>query len=228
MNTGGQREAEELFTAALRQSFSVTVKRVSQERDVLVLGVAHTNAPGLDIYDPTLPPSGGSPGNGRLSYGATTVDSLLGFAEDYFGKPVVNETGLTNRYKIRLEWKISQAEMLLEKFSGKVLGAVFEDPPKDDWQQLADPDRSVVAAIKGKLPAGDLARLNPDTQKDIQLMRDEMAKPESKRFQPDPEAIRTALEEQLGLRLTPGKREVTVLVIEAANDLRAAANPKQE
>jgi uncharacterized protein (TIGR03435 family) len=220
MNTGGEREAAELFSTALRQSFAVTIKRVSREREVLVLGVAHTNAPGLEIYDATLPPSGGSTGNGKINYGATTVDSLLGFAEDCFGKTVVDETGLTNRYNIRLEWKLSQQELLLSKFNGKVLGAAFQEPASDEWQQLAEPDRSLVAAIKGKLPSEDLVRLDPDVQKNIQLMRDELAKPEGKRFQPDPEAVREALKDQLGLKLTPAKRTVTVLVIEPTNDVK--------
>jgi uncharacterized protein (TIGR03435 family) len=224
MNTGSQREAEELFATALRQSFSVTVKRMPQERDVLVLGVAHTNAPGLEIYDPTMPPSGGSTGNGKISYGAATVDSLLGFSEDCFGKTVVDETGLTNRYNIRLEWKLSQAELLLRNIDGKVLSAVFEEPATDAWQQLTEPDRSVVAAIKGKLPSEDLAQLDPDVQKDIRLMRGELAKPEGKRFQPDPEAISTAFEQQLGLKLTPAKRTVTVLMVEPSNDVRASVH----
>jgi uncharacterized protein (TIGR03435 family) len=223
MNIGGQREAEELFATALRQSFNVTVKRESRDRAVLLLGAASTNAPGLQIYDPTLPPSGGVDGEGELSYGATTVDSLLGFAEHSFGETVVDETGLTNRYNIRLAWKMSQAELLPKEFDGKVLGAVFEEPATDAWQQFAEPDRSVVAAIKGKLPHEDLARLDPDVQKNIQLMREELAKPEGKRFQPDPEAIRTALNEQLGLKLTPGKRRVTVLVVEPVNELHAKA-----
>ena len=98
MNTGGEREAEELFSTALRQSFAVTVKRVAEEREVLVLGIALSNAPGLRIYDPSLPPSGGSTGNGKINYGAATVDSLLPFTEECFGKTVVNETSLTNRY----------------------------------------------------------------------------------------------------------------------------------
>ena len=221
MNTGGQREAEELFATALRQSFALAVKRESRERDVLVLGVAHTNAPGLEIYDPSLPSSGGSAGNGKLSYGAATVDSLLGFAEECFAKTVVDETGLTNRYNIRLQWKMSQAELLPGKVNGKVLSAVFEEPATDAWQQFAEPDRSMVAAIKGKLPSEDVARLAPDVQKEIQLMRDELAKPEGKRFQPDPDAIRTALEEQLGLKLTPARRRVSVLVVEPVNELRA-------
>jgi uncharacterized protein (TIGR03435 family) len=202
----------------------VTIKRASQEREVLVLGVAHTNAPGLEIYDPTLPPSGGSTGNGKISYGAATVDSLLSFAEHCFGKTVVDETGLTNRYNIRLAWKMSQAELLLGKFSGKALGALFEEPATDAWQQLAEPDRSVVAAIKGKLPPEEVARLDPDVQRNVQLMRDELTKPEAKRFQPDPGAVREALQEQLGLKLTQGKRPVSVLVVEPANDLRAAAD----
>jgi uncharacterized protein (TIGR03435 family) len=214
MNTGGQREAEELFATALRQSFGVTVKREFRDREVLVLGFASTNAPGLQTYDPTLPLSGGSAGHGKLSYGATTVGILLGFAEDCFGETVVDETGLTNRYNIRLQWKMSKAELLPREFDNKVLGAVFEEPVTDAWEQFAEPERSVVAAIKGKLPPEKLARLEPGVQKNIRLMREELAKPESKRFQPDPEAIRTALNEQLGLKLTPGQRRVEVLMVE--------------
>lgn len=214
IKAGGQKQTEALFATALQQTFALTVKWVSQERDVLVLGVGHTNAPGLEVYDPALAPFGGSSGDGKLSYGAATVDSLLGFAEECFGQTVVDETGLTNRYNIRLEWKMSEAELLPRNFDGKVLGAVFEEPTTDAWQQFAEPDRSVVAAIKDKLPSEDLARLDPDVQKNIQVIRNELAKPEGKRFQPDPKAIRTAMEEQLGLKLTPGKRRVMVLVVE--------------
>lgn len=101
---------------------------------------------------------------------------------------------------------------------------MFEEPATDAWQQLAEPDRSVVAAIKGKLPLAEFAKLDPDVQKSIELMREELAKPEGKRFQPDPEAIRTAMEEQLGLKLTPGKRRITVLVVEPTKELHASAS----
>lgn len=57
-------------------------------------------------------------------------------------------------------------------------------------------------------------------------MRDELAKPEGKRVQPDPEAVHEALREQLGPKLTSAKRTVSVVVVQPTNDLRAAANPK--
>jgi len=147
-------------------------------------------------------------------YSPARIEELLPFLEDCLGKLTVDETGKTNLYNIRLKWKMSPAELLPSRFEREVQRAVSQVPPTDAWKQLPEPNRSVAAAIKGELPAADLAKLDPELQADIELMRRELAKPDSQRFRPDPDAICAALREQLGLQLTPARRAVPVLVVE--------------
>src|ERR1035441_3386737 len=81
------------------------------KREVYVLTVVSTNAPGLT---PSTPDSrgGGGEQRGGLKLGQATIDWLPGYFEKWLGKPVINETGLTNRYDIRFKWKMSQRELL--------------------------------------------------------------------------------------------------------------------
>jgi uncharacterized protein (TIGR03435 family) len=48
---------------------------------------------------------------GGLKLGRAKIDWLLGYLEQWMQKPVLNETGLTNRYDIRLKWQMSKPEL---------------------------------------------------------------------------------------------------------------------
>jgi len=80
-----------------------------------------------------------------------------------------------------------------------------------------------LAAIQDKLPKTEFNGLDPDLQQSIRLLRSELAKPEEKRFAPDPVSIRQAVEEQLGLKLTSARRKVELLAVEKVVSPQAAS-----
>ena len=47
-----------------------------------------------------------------MKLGRAIIDWLPVYFEKWLGKPVINETGLTNRYDIRFKWEMSQRELL--------------------------------------------------------------------------------------------------------------------
>jgi uncharacterized protein (TIGR03435 family) len=146
-------DREQAVAPMLRSLFGLQIRRVQAEREVYVLTVASTNAPGLI---PSAPDARGGGGDqrGGLKLGRATIDWLPGYFEKWLGKPVVNETGLTNRYDIRLKWEMSKRELLPGAMDG-----------------------------------------------------------------PDPEAIRAAVREQLGLALSLQRRAMPVLIVEKAGTL---------
>jgi len=146
-------DREQAVAPMLRSVFGLQVRREQAEREVYILTVASTNAPGLT---PSAPDARGGGGDqrGGLKLGRATIDWLPGYFEKWLGKPVVNETGLTNRYDIQLKWEMSKRELL---------------PGASDG--------------------------------------------------PDPEAIRTAVREQLGLALSLQRRAMPVLIVEKAATL---------
>jgi uncharacterized protein (TIGR03435 family) len=222
--SGGQRDVEQIFGEALRRTFGLEVRRISEERDVFVLSVTHTNAPGLEPLDSMLPSTGGGQSAGELNLGGVTVDSLIPYLDNLLDKPVLDETGLTNRYTIVLKWKMSPAELLIPQFSGEIWQVLDDANNTNTWSQLTESDRKVVAAIQGKLPETEFNGLDPELQERIRLLRSERAKPEAKRFVPDPATIRQVIEEQLGLKLTPARRKVELLAVERVTTQQSASD----
>ena len=55
--------------------------------------------------------AGGGDQRGGLKLRGATFDWLPGSLEEWLGKPVLNETGVTNRYNIHLKWKMSEQEL---------------------------------------------------------------------------------------------------------------------
>ncbi len=214
--SGGQRDIEQLFGEALRRTFGVEARRTTEERDVFVLSVTRTNASGLVPSDPTLPSIGPYTEIGTFDAGGLAIEDLLPYFDDWLGKPVVDETGLTtNRFDVQLKWKTSPTEELRSQFSGRgIWHALAYADDTNAWNRLTDSDRKVVAAVQGKLAAAEFNSFDPALQARIRLLRTELTKPEEKRFAPDPASIRRAVEEQLGLKLTPARRKVELLAVE--------------
>jgi uncharacterized protein (TIGR03435 family) len=147
---GANRADRERAVAPMfRSVFSLDVHRVQAEREVYILKVASTNAPGLTLSEPNSRGGGGTE-RGSLKLGRAKIDWLLGYLEQWMQKPVLNETGLTNRYDIRLGWEMSKREL------------------------------------------------------------------EDNAAMPDPESIRTAIRNQLGLGLSFERRSVPVVIVEKA------------
>ena len=208
-------QREQAVAPMFRTAFGLRIRREQVEREVYVLRVVSTNAPGLMRLTPDS--SGlGADQSGGLKLGSATIDALPGWLEGRLRKPMVDETGLTNRYDIRLKWKMSKRELLPETMDRRVLGAVEEpDPAKEE--KLPGEQRRQLAAIRGKLSEAELQKLSAEDRENAELLRAELAKPEEERFAPEPEAIRAAVREQLGLELSLQRRSLPVLIVEKAD-----------
>jgi uncharacterized protein (TIGR03435 family) len=131
---------------------------------------------------------------------------------------VLNETGVTNRYDFRLRWKMSKRELLLTAFSRGIVSAVLEPDAERD-RRLAPEELRYVQAIRGTLPETELQTFSPEDRQNIQLFREEQARPRN-RFAPDPESVLAGIREQLGLKLTLVRRPVEILTVESAAPAR--------
>jgi uncharacterized protein (TIGR03435 family) len=207
-------DREQAVAPMFRSVFGLDIRHVKAEREVCVLTVVSTNSPGLTLSGPNST-GFGSAGSGRLQLSSTTLDGLRGFLEGVLDKPMVNETGLTNHYDIRLKWKMSRRELLPHALDRQVLAVVGEPDAAREAKLSAD-QRRQLAAIRGTLTETELRTLPDEDRENIELLRAELAKPEDQRFQPDPDAIRAALREQLGLDFTLERRSMPVLLVEKA------------
>ncbi len=96
---------EEALQQEVKRKFHVVGRRETREKDVLFLEIQNPNAP-------NLAPSGGSESSGKSGAGqwscrSSPLSSLANYLENYFGIPVVDQTGLTNNLDIDLKWKQS-------------------------------------------------------------------------------------------------------------------------
>jgi uncharacterized protein (TIGR03435 family) len=96
------REAHDLLWQAMQSAFDLTVRKTTNEMDVFVLRMGQTNGPGLT----SASTKGGAThtGTGKIEAVNAPLDWLTWVLEDKLGKPVVDETELTNRYDILLKW----------------------------------------------------------------------------------------------------------------------------
>jgi uncharacterized protein (TIGR03435 family) len=131
-----------LLRQAIQTTFGITTAVETREMDLFVLTLKRTNAPGL-VRAVTKAPSF-SAGPGQIAGVNISIDELRKGLEGCLGKPVVNETGLNDRFDFDLRW----------------------------------------------------AKGDPNTS--------------------NPDALIHAVQEQLGLELTKGKRPIEVLVVESA------------
>ena len=207
-------EREQAVAPLFRSTFGLQIRREKAEREVYVLTVASTNAPGLTLSTPDSNGGGGEE-SGGLKLGRTTIEGLPRYLEKWLGKPVVDETRLTNRYDIRLKWKMSKSELLPQAFDRQVLEAV-EDPDTAKEKKLSAHQLRQLAAIRGKLPEAEFRKLSVEDRENIELFRAEMAKPDDQRFEPEPDAIVGAVREQLGLGLSVQRRSFPILIVEKA------------
>jgi uncharacterized protein (TIGR03435 family) len=109
--------------AEIKKQFGLVAHPETRDTDVLLLKVRRPNAPGLQ------PPKSGHDDyqafqhyhcdNAPLSSDSGYYPGIARFLEGYFGKPVVDQTGLTQNFQIDLKWN--------ERFGG--------DPNHDSLKQ---------------------------------------------------------------------------------------------
>lgn len=211
----GRAQREQAVAPMFRMVFGLRIRHGQAGREVYVLRAASTNAPGLTLSTPGSRGFGTDQGGG-LKLGSTTIAALPGWLEGRLRKPVVDETGLTNRYDLRLKWKMSKRELLPETMDPRVL-AVVEAPDTAKEAKLSEEQRRQLAAIRGNLTEAELQKLSAEDRENAHLLRAELAKHDDERFAPEPEAIRAAVREQLGLELSLERRSLPVLIVEKAD-----------
>jgi uncharacterized protein (TIGR03435 family) len=211
-------DREQAVAPMFRSVFGLQIRRVEAEREVYVLTAVSNNAAGLTLSGPSSTGSGGEQPDG-LRLGCTTIDELSGFLERWLGKSVVNETGLTNRYDIRLKWKMSRRELLPYAMDRQVLALVAK-PDAAKEERLSADQRRQLDASRGKLTEAELQKLSAEDRENIALLRAELAKPDDERFQPEAETVLGAMREQLGLQASLQRRSMPLLVVEKADSAK--------
>ena len=208
------REREGAITSMFRAAFRLQIRPVETDCDVLVMTAVATNAPGRVPSDANSRGGGGEE-LGGLKLGRTPLTGLPSFLERQLRKPVLDETGNTNRYDIRLRWKMSSRELLRSTVDRDVLNAILE--PGRAAEKTLNPDqRRQVDFVRGFLSEAESQKIPTDEYQALLLLQAEMTKADEERFLPDPEAVIAAVHDQLGLKLTPARRVLRKLIVEAA------------
>jgi uncharacterized protein (TIGR03435 family) len=188
-------ELQGQFVEMLLTNLGIQVQLTNRELEVYAMTLVSTNVPGLMS---TTKPGGGGQVAGGFELRSETMDSIASFFEDYFDKPMVNETKASGLWSVDIKWKMSEAELLPANLDNAI------------WRLL----RTNSAAIKsGNLPQEFQDKI---TSHDLQLLQAELTKPEDRQFQPDFATVIKAAREQLGLEIKPAKRKLKVVVISSA------------
>lgn len=109
--SGRATELQKEFIAALRTTFHIEVKQITEQMGAYVLTQINTNTPGFHKVET-------SGGGGQTSGGFRLKGSNMATVTEYFemalGKPVFDETGLKGLYDVDMKWKLSEAEQRKE------------------------------------------------------------------------------------------------------------------
>ena len=100
----GSREALQL---ALKKKFGVTGRFETRDTDVLLLKVKRSFAPGL--RPSTTADSRMSAGGGQIWFTGQSLAGLIPNLEEVFEVPIIDQTGLTGRYDVKLKWHESNS-----------------------------------------------------------------------------------------------------------------------
>lgn len=210
---GNAARLEAAFTELLRSTFGLTITHTNLEQEVLVLRSGGRTGPGLAEVNPSAPGTGGD-GLGELTYHRSEVKSVAAFLADRLHVPVLDETGLTNRFDIRLKWDLSAAERLVIDCDRRTLMAATGDLPPEQSAHLSPESQRFAAFARGTLPEAEAGLLSPEARAQALQVRAELAKPVALRFAPDPALLLKATEEQLGLKFTRERRGLPHWVVE--------------
>jgi uncharacterized protein (TIGR03435 family) len=189
---GHSNELGNEFIAALRSAFGLEVRKTAKMMDSYILTQITTNAPGLARTEKS---GGGGDVRGGFRFHGCDMKTVAEYLEETLGKPVFNETGSEGLFDVDMKWKLSAAEQLRITTDRRVWKAI-EANPNGDWISALPPELRTGTALEND-----------------RRLKIELSKPESEQFQPDPEAVITAVRERLGLQLTPDQRPVEILEV---------------
>lgn len=192
---GKTAELKAQFTESLKTAFGITVQTNRLQMKVYAMTIASTNVPELRLVQK---PGGGGGQRGGFLLRGVTMDTIARQLEEALNVPVVNETQSTNLWGAGLEWELSESERLLSRLDRRIVSLTEANP---------------ASIVSGELPK-DLQ--DTIVGRDLELLKLELAKPKERQFRPDREKVIKAAREQLGLKLRPANRNVTVLEIRDA------------
>lgn len=185
-------ELQGRFVVMLQTNVGIQVQLTNREMDVYVMTLVSTNVPGLKAAT-KLGGIGG--GDGGFQWRGAKMDSIASFFENFFDKPMVNETEAPGLWSVDIKWKMSEAELLPNNLDNAI------------WRLI----RTNSALIK----SGDLPQSLKDkiSSQDLKLLQTELAKPDERQFEPDFATVIEAARQQLGLDIKSAKRNLKVVVV---------------
>jgi len=127
----------ERIRSLLVDRFQLSVRRVTSEQSVFLLGVAKSGHK-LEITDER---KGISRRAGFLSGNGATMEMLATVLPRVLGRPVLDRTGLTEMYKFKMEW--TEDANLAARMKDEALGAPESNPDLSG--------QSIFSAIQNQL-----------------------------------------------------------------------------
>jgi RNA polymerase sigma factor (sigma-70 family) len=99
------KDSEKVLQEQVKEKFGLVAHVETREMDVLLLQVKTPNAPGLLPHTGSQWESGGTSGPGEFSARNQTIESVVGYLEGELGTPVLDRTGLKQKFDIKLKWR---------------------------------------------------------------------------------------------------------------------------
>ena len=112
----------EALKQAIKKKFGIVARRETRETEVLLLEMKQPSAKGLQASAETSISMHSSNGSlsGEYACGAGTLSDFARFFEGTLGIPVLDKTGLTNKYDVDLKWQWKEGESDKEAFKKAV------------------------------------------------------------------------------------------------------------
>jgi uncharacterized protein (TIGR03435 family) len=153
---GATDRSSALLQEALESAFGLTGRNETNDVPVLLLKVKTPNAPGL-VVSPT--PSGSFRyGPGDIEGMNVSTEALAGALENSLKRPVIDETGLTNRYDVTLKWDEKSAD---EPNREGLLQALREQLGLDLEPATRPTVQVRIEQVKGKRPTLAAGKAQP-------------------------------------------------------------------
>jgi uncharacterized protein (TIGR03435 family) len=186
-----------LAFSTLHTVFHLNLREEERMEDVYILTVISTNAPGLMKSSEK---GGGGQTSGGFKLKGTQIRAAIEYISDTVHRPIINETSLEGLYDTKVQWEMSEAELLRTEVLPEiwqVLEQALKLNPRIDFSQIAFPP-GLTNRVRALI---------------AERAFQELKKPAKEQFLPKPEAVVRAVRNSLGLEMTPSKRKMKVLTV---------------
>jgi uncharacterized protein (TIGR03435 family) len=112
---------EQRLQKELKERFHLTAHRETREMDVLLLKVKNPNPPNLKPHTGNDNNSSWIGGDHKATIVNQSPNGFFSDIEGHVGQPVLDQTGLTGRYDIQLDWKPHHSESEKDAYKRAIL-----------------------------------------------------------------------------------------------------------